>query len=110
MRSGPTAAIWRQSSAPIEPPGAGDDDRLAGEIAGDHLEVELHRVASENVLHLDLAKLAREVEIARDQLVHRRQRLDGDAGVTAGVDDSLSRLAGRRGDRDDHLVRASSRR
>ena len=51
-------AIWRQSSEPIEPPGTRDEHDLAGEVAGDRLEVGLDRLATEEVLHLDRPDLA----------------------------------------------------
>ena len=68
--------------------------------------LELDRLATEHVLDLDLAKLARELEIVRDQLVDRGQRLDGDAGSRQTVTMSGPRLAGRGRDRDDDLVGA----
>ena len=74
--------------------GAGDEHGLAGDVGGDRRDVELDGLAPEDVLDLDLAELAREVEVAGDQLVDARQRLHGDAGVAAGVDDPLARLAG----------------
>ena len=55
--------------------GAGDEHGLAREVRGDRLEVDLDRLAAEQVLHLDRADLDREVAVAGDQLVQARQRL-----------------------------------
>ena len=85
---------------------AGDEDGLAGDVRGDRGEVELDGLAPEHVLHLHLAELAREVEVAGDELVHGGQGLDRDADVAALVHDPLPRLARRGRDRDDDLVRA----
>ena len=48
--------------------GARDEHDLAGQVAGDRVEVDLDRLAPEQVLDLDRADLAREVEVRRDQL------------------------------------------
>ena len=85
---------------------AGDEDGLAGDVGGDRGEVELDGLAPEHVLHLHLAELAREVEVAGDELVHGGQGLHRDADVAALVHDPLPRLARRGRDRDDDLVRA----
>ena len=55
--------------------GAGHEHDLVREVARDRVEVDLHRLAPEEVLHLDRADLPGEVEVARDELVQVRQRL-----------------------------------
>ena len=77
--SGRMRAIWRQSSEPIEPPAPVTSTTSSREVAGDRVEVDLDRLAAEEVLDLDRADLAGEVEVARDQLVQARQRLHRDA-------------------------------
>ena len=87
--------------------GAGDQHRLAGEVPRDRLDVDLDRLAAEHVLDLDRTDLAREVEIAGDQLVQARQRLHRDALAPCDLDDPLPRLTGGGRDCDQELVRPS---
>ena len=80
-RAGPTRAIWRQSSEPIEPPAPVTRTVWPSQIAGHLLEVDLDLLAAEHVLHLHRAQLPGEAEVAGDQLVQARQRLDRDPGL-----------------------------
>ena len=73
--------------------GAGDEHDLAREIAGDRLEVGLDGLAPEEVLDLDGPELAREVEVAGDQLVQARQRLHRHALVTRATSTIRSRAS-----------------
>ncbi len=79
----------------------------SGEIARDRLEVGLDRLAPEEVLDLDGTDLAREVEVARDQLVQSRERVHGDALGACDRDDALAHVSRRRRNRDEELVRAA---
>ena len=83
---------------------AGDEHDLAGQVARDRGDVDLDRLAAEHVLHLDRAQLARQVEVAGDELGETRQRLHRHALAPRRVHDPLAHFAGRRGDRDQQLV------
>ena len=87
--------------------GAGDEHGLARQVARDRVDVHFDRLASEDVLDLDRSDLAREVEVAGDQLVQARQRLHHDALRARDVDDPLARFARRGRDRDQELVRTA---
>ena len=84
--------------------GTGDEHRLARQVLGDRVDIHLDGLAAENVLHLDRADLAGEVQVARDELVETGQRLDGDVRVLGDLDHLLPRLARRRRDCDQDLV------
>ena len=85
--------------------GAGDEHRLAGEVRRDRGEVELHRLAAEQVLDLDRADLPGEIHaVVGDELVHARERLHDHVRLAAQGHDALVRLAARGRDRDDDLV------
>ena len=86
------------------PAGAGDEHRLAGEVRGNRRDVDLDRLSSEDVLHLDRPDLTREVEVACDQLVEARQRLHGDARVAGDLDDAAAILTRGGRDREQYLV------
>ena len=83
----------------------GDEDGLAGEVLRDRAHVDLDRLAAEHVLHLNGPDLPREIEIAGDQLVQPRQRLDGNVRSLGDLDHLLACLARSGRDRDQHLVR-----
>ena len=104
-RATPRRASWRQSSAPIEPPAPVTTTVLSLTYDATRLQVDLDLLAAEHVLDLDGADLAGEIEVAGDQLVQPRQRLDRDILGPARVDDLPAHRAGRRRDRDQHLVR-----
>ena len=87
------------------PAGPGDEDRLVLDVRRDEPEVDLDLLAPEDVLDLHRPDLRSEVVVARDQLVQSRQRLDDDVLGEARLDDLLADAAGRRRDRDQHLVR-----
>ena len=76
------------------------------DVGADRLEVDLDLLAAEHVLDRDRADLAREVDVAGDQLVQRRQRLHRHAFRARELDDLAAQLARRRRHRDQHLVRA----
>ena len=99
-------AICRQSSEPIEPAGAGDEDGGVGDVRRDRVQVDLDRLPAEHVLHLHRPDLTREVQVAGDQLVDPRQRLDRNGRLAGDVHDTLAHRARRGGNRDQHLVRA----
>ena len=84
--------------------GAGDHDDAILHVRRHELEIDHDLLAPEHVLDLHRTDLAREVEIARDQLVQARQRLHRDALRAAALDDALTHRAGRRRNRDQHLV------
>ncbi len=85
--------------------GTRDQHRAAGQVAADRGEVELHGRAAQHVLHLHRAQALEQVEVAVEQLVDARHRLDRHAAAAADVDDALAdaRLRARHGDHD--LVR-----
>jgi hypothetical protein len=84
--------------------GARDEHGLPGEVRGDGGQVDLDRLAAEDVLDLHGADLGREAEVAGDQLVQARQRLHWHALGARHLDDPTTKLARRGGDRDQHLV------
>ena len=86
--------------------GAGDEDGLSGEVGRDRLEVDLDRLAAEDVLHLHGPDLHGEVDVACDQLVQPRQRLHRDRRAARHLDDLRAHAAGRGRNRDQHLVGA----
>ena len=86
------------------PAGARDEHDAAGQVAADAVEVHAHRLAAEDVLHLDLAHLAQEAAAGLQQLEDGRHRADGDAALAAGGDDAGAHRARRRGDGDQDLV------
>ena len=97
-------AIWRHSSAPIEPPAPVTMHDLAVEVGADALELDAHRLAAEHVLDPQLAHLAHHVRRRLQQLEHRRQGAHGDAAVAAGAHHAGAQGAGGRRDGDDDLV------
>src|SRR5439155_12896401 len=84
--------------------GARHEHDLVAEIAGDRVEVDLDRLAAEDVLDFDGPQLTGEVEVAGDQLAQARQRLDEDALATGDLEDPLAQLTRGGRDRDQHLV------
>ena len=90
---------------PDRAPGAGHEHDLAGEVARDRGQVHLDRLAPEQVLHLDRPDLAREVEVAGDELVERRKRLHRHVRLSSHCDDPLAHVTRGRRDRDEQLVR-----
>ena len=80
----------------MDPAGAGDQHPLAGEVAGDGLEVDVDLVATQEVGGGDVADVAG-VDLAAEQLADRRQDLGpqtGDAGQLAQLGDQLGAGAG----------------
>ena len=84
--------------------GAGDEHGLVLDVRGDRFDVDLDRLAAEQVLDLDRADLLGEVEIAGDQLVQPRQRLHRHVLLAGHLGDPRALLAGGRGDGDQQLV------
>ena len=84
--------------------GAGHEHDLVLHVGADPVELHLHRFASEDVLHLDLAQLPGELHSAAEELEDGRQRPHGNVSLTAGRDDPAAHHARSGGDRDDHLV------
>ncbi len=97
-------ASWRQSSEPIEPPAPGDEHGLVLDVRGDRVDVDLDRLAAEQVLDLDRADLLGEVEIAGDQLVQPRQRLHRHVLRAGHLGNAGALLAGGGRNRDQELV------
>src|SRR5437763_24792 len=65
----------------------GAEHRAAGRDRPDALEVRLHRLAAEQVLDLDLAKLS-QADAPREDLEQRRNRARGDLCVHRRPDDA----------------------
>jgi len=84
--------------------GAGDEHRLVLEIRSARVEIDVDRLAAEDVLDLHRPDLRREVGLAGDQLVQPRQRLDRHVVLPRDRDDPLACLAGGGRDRDQDLV------
>ena len=82
---GPTRAIWRHSSEPIEPPAPVTSTTAAGQVVADALDVHPHRLAAEDVLDLDLAHLAHQAAAGLQQLEDGRHRPHRHAAVAAGA-------------------------
>ena len=101
---GPTRAIWRQSSAPIEPPGAGDEHDAPGQVGAHALDLHPHGLAAEDVLHAHLAHLAQQAPTALQQLEDRRHRAHGHAALAARGHHARAHAARGRGHRDQDLV------
>ena len=86
------------------PAGPSHEHGPAREVRIDRLEVDLDRLASEQVLDLDGANLDGEIAVAGDQLVQPRQRLHCDVLGARHLDDPGTLVAGSRGGRDQKLV------
>ncbi len=86
-------------------PGARDQHGLAREVGRDRLQVDLDRLAAEDVLDLDRTDLRGEVVLVGDQLVEAGERLHGNALPARDLDDMLALLARGGRDRDQELVR-----
>ena len=86
--------------------GARHEHRLPGQVGAHPLQLHLHRLAAEHVLHAHLAHLPRERRraAALQQLEHGRQRPHRDAAQAALAHDARACGPGGGGNRDDHLV------
>ncbi len=89
--------------------GARDEDRLAVEKAVQARGVERHRVATQQVVELDLAH-RRDADASRDDVPERRHGHDGNAGLRAKLHRALSRAVRRAGHRHDRLRDPEPRR
>ena len=85
--------------------GPGDEHRLPREVGADAVELHVHRLAAEHVLHAHLTHLPGDRAVILEQLEHGRKRADGDAPLATLADDAPAGGPGRRGDRDDDFVR-----
>src|SRR5262249_28429030 len=74
------------------------------DVRRDRLEVDLDLLAPEDVLDRDRPDLTGEVDVAGDELVQPRQRLDGDALTAGRLDDLAAHLARSGRHRDQDLV------
>ena len=83
---------------------AGDQHDCILEVAADAMQIRVHGVAAQHVLDPHVAHVPPDVDRARQQFEHGRQRAHRDAAVAARRDDAHPQLARRRGNRDDHLV------
>ena len=63
---GRTRAIWRHSSAPIEPPAPVTSTTSSAQVGAHAVDLHAHGLAAEHVLHLDLAHLAHQVRRRRE--------------------------------------------
>jgi len=86
---------------------AGHEHDLPGDVAGDRVEIRLHRLPAEQVLDLDRSDLTGEAELAGDQLVQARKRLDRNPLCPRDLDDTLTNVPCRGRDRDEELVGAT---
>ena len=84
--------------------GPGDEHDPVLEVGADPVELHHYRVPPEHVLHSHLAKLARELHAASQQLEHGRQGANRDPVVSAGAHDLRADGARGRRDRDHDLV------
>ncbi len=80
--------------------GAGDEDRAAGEVAGDVLDVDVDLVPAEQVGDVDVADVG-DLHLAVHDLRQRRQHLDAHARGVGVLDDAAHRAGGGTRDRDD---------
>ncbi len=95
--AGPTRAIWRQSSAPIEPPAPVTSTTCSLQVRAHALELHAHRLAAEHVLDLNLAQLPGDRGLAgavAQQLEHGRHRPHRDAALAAGGHHPSAQRAG----------------
>ena len=100
----PSWTTCRQSSEPIEPPPPVTSTTRLRMYGADRLEVELDLLAAEQILDRDRPDLPGKVDVAGDQLVQARQRLDRMPSPRA-ASTILRRMLARRGrHRDQHLV------
>ncbi len=81
-----------------------DDHGLVLDVRGDETEVDLDLLAPEHVLDLNGADLTAEVQVACDQLVQARQRLDRHVLRATRLDDHLAHAARGGRNRDQHFV------
>jgi hypothetical protein len=73
--------------------GAGHHHDLGADVTGDSFEVDLDRLAAEDVLDLYWAELRRQIAVAADELRQPRQRLHRQAGGARRLDDPPAHLA-----------------
>ena len=83
---------------------ARDENGLPLEVRRDLLEVDLDLLAAEHVLDLHRADLAGEAEVAGDELVQARKRLDRDFRLLRG----LARSGGARSPEADGIAMSNS--
>ncbi len=83
---------------------ARDQHDLSLEVAGNRVEVDLDRLAPEQILDLDRADLPRQVEVRRDHLGEPGQGLHRYAFPSGDRDDALARLSSGGRDGDEQLV------
>ena len=79
-------------------------DNLVLHVGADPVELHLHRLAAQDVLHLDLTQLPGQLDAAAEQLEDGGQGPHGDVALPARRDHPAAHHAGSRGNRDDHLV------
>ena len=105
-RDGRTRAIWRQSSEPIEPPAPVTSTVWPSRYAATSWKSTSTCSRPSTSSHLHGTDLAGEAEVAGDELVEPRQRLDHDAQLLRRLDDPPAHLARDGRHRDQHLVGA----
>jgi hypothetical protein len=84
---------------------AGDENGPVVQVRAGCPDLELYRLAAENVLDLYLTHLAHQVHRAGDELEHARKRSDGNVTAAARAHDLAADFTRGRRDRDDDLVR-----
>ena len=99
-------AICRHSSEPIDPPAPVTSTTSPARYPAIDGEIDLDRLAPEQVLDLDRSDLAREVEVPGDELVEARERVHRDPLLARDLHDPFANVTGRGRDRDEELVRA----
>ncbi len=80
-------------------------DRLPPDIVQDRFHINLDRVAPQQILDIDIPKLA-DIDLAVHELVDAGQRAELAARLLADLDERLHRPAVRRRDRDEDLIDA----
>ncbi|GBD45252.1 hypothetical protein HRbin41_00052 [bacterium HR41] len=84
--------------------GSGDEHDTPAQVGADAVDLHPHRLAPEDILHPDLARLAHELDPSRQKLERRRQRTNRNLPLATGGHHLLAQQAGGGRNGDDHLV------
>ena len=99
-------AMSRDLTAQLRSDGAasaGDTDHLSLYIADDRINIDLHRISSEEILHLNIVQLG-DADLAVYQLVNSGERAHLALRLLADVKNSLQLCSGKGRDGNDDLV------
>ena len=99
-------AMSRDLTAQLRSDGAassGDTDHLSLYIADDRINIDLHRISSEKVLHLNIVQLGN-TDLTVYQLVNSGERAHLALRLLADVKNSLQLCPGKRRDGNDDLI------